>query len=77
MEEYSDIFSQGELDIGHYDGVKHRIELTDEKPFKQRYRRIPPHMLDEVADHLRQLEANGVIRPSKSPFSSPIVCCRK
>ncbi|GFO14964.1 Pol polyprotein [Plakobranchus ocellatus] len=34
-------------------------------------------MLEEVADHLRQLEASGVIRPSKSPFSSPVVCCRK
>ena len=77
VEEYADVFSQGDFDIGHYDGVKHHIELTDERPFKQRFRRIPPHLLEEVADHLRQLEANGVIRPSKSPFSSPIVCCRK
>ena len=75
--QYSDIFAQNDLDIGHYQGVKHRIELIDEHPFKQRYRRIPPHMFEEVSDHLRQLEASGVIRPSNSPFSSPIVCCRK
>ena len=77
INEYSDIFSQGDLDLGHYSGVQHRIELEDERPFKQRYRRIPPHMFDEVADHLKQLETNGVVRPSKSPFSSPVVCVRK
>ena len=77
IQQYADVFSQHDLDLGHYNGVKHRIELLDEHPFKQRYRRIPPHMFEEVSDHLRQLEASGVIRPSKSPFSSPIVCCRK
>ena len=77
VEEFSDVFSQGDLDLGHYTGVQHRIELEDDRLFKQRYGRIPPHMMEEVADHLRQLEANGVIRPSKSPFSSPVVCVRK
>lgn len=77
IEEYADVFSQNDLDLGHFSGVKHRIDLEDERPFKQRYRRLPPHMFEEVADHLRQLEANGVIRPSRSPFSSPVVCVRK
>ncbi|KAK3752026.1 hypothetical protein RRG08_059567 [Elysia crispata] len=53
----------------------HRPENPE--PSKQRYRRIPPHMFEEVCDHLRQLEACGVIRPSKSQYSSPVVCCRK
>ncbi|GFR82276.1 Pol polyprotein [Elysia marginata] len=34
-------------------------------------------MFEEVRDHLRQLEACGVIRPSKSQYSSPVVGCRK
>ena len=74
---YPDVFSQDDLDLGHYSGVKHEITLEDPRPFKQRYRRIPPHMYAEVADHLQQLYASGVIRPSKSPYSSPIVCGRK
>ena len=77
VEEYTDVFSKNDLDLGYFAGVQHRIDLEDDRPFKQRYRRIPPHMFEEVADHLRQLEANGVIRPSKSPFSSPVVCVRK
>ena len=77
VDEFKDIFSQSDLDLGCHSAVKHRIDLTDDRPFKQRFRRIPPHMFEEVRDHLRQLEANGVIRPSKSQFSSPVVCARK
>ena len=77
VKEYADIMARSELDLGHYNGVEHTIELEDPKPFKQRHRRIPPHMFEEVRDHLRQLEACGVIRPSKSQYSSPVVCCRK
>ena len=34
-------------------------------------------MFEEVRDHLRQLEACGVIRPSISHYSSPVLCYRK
>ena len=66
VKEYSDVMTRSELDLGHYKGVEYTIELEDPMPFKQRYRRIPPHMFEEVRDHLRQLEACGVIRPPKS-----------
>ena len=66
VKEFVDVMARSEFDLGHYKGVVHTIELEDPKPFKQRYRRIPPHMFEEVRDHLRQLEACGVIRPSKS-----------
>ena len=53
--------------------IKHRIDLTNEVPFKQSYRRIPPSMIEEVKQHLEQLLAGGVIRKSKSPWSSNVV----
>ncbi|RUS68980.1 hypothetical protein EGW08_023257 [Elysia chlorotica] len=53
--DYNDFMAQDEVDMGHYRGVEHTIELEDPKPFKQRYRRISPHMFDEVRDHLGQL----------------------
>ena len=43
--EYRYIFSLSDFDIGHTDTVKHNIKLTDDNPFKQRHRRIPPSML--------------------------------
>nr|ATA66765.1 Pol [Haliotis discus hannai] len=77
LKKYSDIFSTGDLDIGHYTEVKHRIELTDNTPFKQRHRRIPPSMFQEVKDHLQQLLACGIIRRSHSPWASNVVLVRK
>ena len=74
---HRDIFSTSDIDIGKCNRIKHRIYLIDPTPFKQRYRRIPPSMIDEVRAHLEQLLSTGVIRPSKSPFASPIVLVRK
>ena len=62
--EHEGIFSTGDTDIGHCSFVKHHINLTDDIPFKQRHRRIPPAMIDEIRSHLEQLAATGVIRPS-------------
>jgi transposase InsO family protein len=77
LKRYPDIFSHGEDDIGHTDAVRHRIELTSDIPFKQRHRRIPPSMYEEVRNHLHQLLAAGIIRRSHSPWASPVVLCRK
>lgn len=77
VESYQDIFSTSDTDIGTTDKVKHRIELSDEHPFKQKYRRIPPAMIDEVRSHIKDLLAAGIIRPSYSHFSSNVVLVRK
>lgn len=74
---YPDVFSHHDLDIGHVEMVTHRIDLTDEIPFKQRHRRIPPSMYDEVKDHLQQLLKGGIIRQSNSPWASGVVLVRK
>ena len=77
LHQFKDIFSISDTDIGHTTAVKHRIDLIDDTPFKQRHRRIPPSMIQEVKDHLQQLLAAGVIRKSYSPWSSNVVLCRK
>ncbi|XP_071142173.1 uncharacterized protein [Mytilus edulis] len=74
---YQDIFFKGDDDIGHTSAVRHRIDLIDNVPFKQRHRRIPPSMLEEVRNHLQQLLSAGVIRRSHSPWSSNVVLVRK
>lgn len=67
------IFSKSDTDIGRCDKIKHRIDLIDERPFKQRHRRIPPSMVDEVRQHIKQLLACGIIRKSNSPWASNVV----
>jgi hypothetical protein len=75
--EFSDLFSTKSTDLGTKDKLKHRIELNDATPFKQKYRRIPPAMLEEVRTHIQELLASGVIPPSHSPFSSNVVLVKK
>ena len=77
LQQFRDVFSTSDTDIGHTTAVRHHIDLVESTPFKQRHRRIPPAMFDEVRDHLRQLLAAGIIRRSHSPWSSNVVLCRK
>ena len=74
---WSHIFSTGPTDLGRTDLVEHEIKLTDETPFKEPYRRIPPALYEEVRQHLKEMLDAGAIRPSKSPFSSNVVLVRK
>ena len=38
------VFVQNDLDLGKTALIIHKIRLTDQTPFKERYRCIPPHM---------------------------------
>lgn len=77
LSRWSHIFSTGSIDLGRTDLVEHEIKLTDETPFKEPYRRIPPALYEEVRQHLKEMLDAGAIRPSKSPFSSNVVLVRK
>lgn len=75
--ENKDVFSTGSKDFGRTDTITHDIPLVDETPFRLPYRRIRPNDYGEVKEHIQELQDAGVIRPSKSPFASPIVIVRK
>ena len=72
-----EIFSVSDTDIKICNKIKHRIDLLTDIPFKQRHRRIPPTMIEEVRQHIEQLLAAGEIRPSKSPYTSDVALVRK
>ena len=48
-------FLQHILDQGHTNLVKHQTKLTDRTPFKERHRRVPPSMVEEVRNHLHEM----------------------
>ena len=57
--DYSEFFSKNDLDLGKCNILKHKIMLTDHQPFKERYRRIPLHLFEEVKQHLQEMVEVG------------------
>ena len=75
--EYGRLFALDDLDLRHTSVVKHKIKLNDYTPFKERYRRIPPHQYDEVRKHLKEMLEIGAIRKFNSPWAGAVVLVRK
>lgn len=73
---YADVFNLADFDIGRTD-VAHDIELTPGPAVRERPRPIPPQDLEEVRQHIQSLLDANIIKPSSSPFASPIVLIRK
>ena len=77
FKEYGRLFALEKNDLGHTTKVKHKIQLNDYTPFKERYRRVPPHLYEEVQKHLKEMVEIGAIRKSSSPWASAVVLVRK
>ena len=78
LEEYQHLFALNLKELGRTSLVQHEIKLSDDKPFKERYRRIPPQQYEEVWKHCQEMLAVGAIRKSTSPWASPVVLvCKK
>ena len=77
LNNWKHIFSTSFKDIGRTDLVEHEIKLSDNIPFKEPYRRIPPAMFEEVRQYLKEMLDADAIRKSKSPYCSNVVLARK
>ena len=65
------------VSVGLRNILKHDIKITHPQPFKERYRRIPPHLYEEVKAHLQEMVEVGAIRRRFSPWASAVVLVRK
>ena len=74
--EFSDVFSRGEDDLGNTPLLEHAIE-THGPPLRQPYRRQNPAVRREEMAQVQQMLSSNVIRPSNSPWASPVVMVRK
>ena len=77
--EFHHIFSLERNEIGCTDATEHVIELLPEQdePFKERFRRIAPHEVEEVRQHIQEMLDGGAIWPSQSPWCNAVVLVQK
>ena len=78
LRNYSDIFALNPDEVGHATVLKHHIRLTDKNAIcSQPPRRFPRHLYNVAKTYVEKLLAASVIRPSRSPFQSPLMLVRK
>ena len=82
LESYSDVFVNGPNDpLGRTTRAEHYIDTRDSRSVKQRPYRIPVHLHavvnKQVNKQVNDMLERGLIRPSNSPWSSPIVLAPK
>ena len=77
LQEFADVFSKGDADLGRTGLVKHRIDTGDARPIKHVPRRIPPARREEMQQAVKDMERQGLVERSDSPWSSAVVLVSK
>ncbi|KAJ8032186.1 hypothetical protein HOLleu_25640 [Holothuria leucospilota] len=77
LTEYADVFSRSPDDLGRTTVVHHTIDTGTTKPIKQPFRRVPLHQRQVVTDLLQEMFEAGVVKPTSSVWSSPVVLVKK
>lgn len=63
---HDDVFSKHKLESGESKEFVHRIHLSDDRPFRLPYRRVPPAQYQKFRSVLSEMEEQDIIRKSNS-----------
>ena len=74
---YHNVFVLESNKLGCTSVIEHEICINNSEPFKEWFRCIPPHLLEEVCASLWDMLDAGAIRPSQSPWCNVVVLVRK
>lgn len=73
VQKFEHVFSKHKLDCGRAKDFVHRIHLSDNRPFRLPYRRVPPGHYQKLRQVLSEMEERDIIRKSSSEWASPLV----
>ena len=73
LAKYHDMFSLDPAELGCTHSTEHTIWVTDNTPFKEQFRWIPPPLVEEVRNQLKEILESGTIRPSQSAWCNAMV----
>ena len=77
LKEFQDVVAHEGFDLGQTHVVKHEIPLLDDTPIKQRFYRCADRLKSELETQIQDMRKTGVIRPSTSPWASPVLLVKK
>lgn len=74
---YAHIFDEPQGKIGCYSKIEHKIETGNHPPIRKNPYRMPHALKPIVIEQIDEMLTKGIIRPSTSPWSSPVVIVSK
>ena len=77
LSDYSDVFALCDSELGCTDLVKHSIDTSDHCAINQQPYRVPIVYREKIDEMVAEMKEQGIIRPSMSPWASPVVLVPK
>ena len=77
LNSHNDMFATNSGELGLTSVSEHKIETQDAVPIKQLPRRLTNALRPVVEEQVSEMLENQVIKPSNSPWASPIILVRK
>ena len=74
---HADVLASVTVHLGRTNKLRNHIDRGSSPPIRQPVRQVSPHRREEVKQLLRQIMDQGVIKPSSSPWKSPMVVVQK
>ena len=72
-----DIFADTDKDLGRTDVLNMKIDTYDEVPIAQKPYRVAYNKRQVIDSQVEEMLEAGIIQPSRSPWSSPVVLVKK
>lgn len=77
LRQYANLFDAATSPLGVARNVEHTIDTGDERPLRQRPYRVAHTERATIETEVSDMLSKGIIRPSSSPWSSPVVLVPK
>ncbi|BHF62230.1 hypothetical protein SprV_0200521100 [Sparganum proliferum] len=77
LDEFAVQFDVNNRSLGHTKVLQHCIDTGDARPIRQAPRRIPINYQKDLEKMIQDMLNRSIIRPSSSPWASPIVLVKK
>ena len=74
---FKDIFASSSLDLGHTTIIEHSIDTCNARPIKHAPYRVSQAQQSEIDKQISNVLCQNIIKPSSSPWSSPVVLVKK